>query len=116
MRAELLDVPAQCLVLRLFDEIRNMITTFQGYNENAGARIYVRLRTDDLRGMRDYRGLINTLLHEVIEWNTMCLGSNRRGVLKYTISNFINLHNLMNLHKLRFLVNNTCTLLLRNFW
>jgi len=36
-----------------------------GYNENGGARIYVRLRTDDLRGMREYRGLVTTLLHEL---------------------------------------------------
>ena len=36
-----------------------------GYNQNAGQRIYVRLRTDDLKAMREYRGLVNTL---VVSW------------------------------------------------
>ena len=36
-----------------------------GYNENSGFRIFIRLRTDDLRGLRPYRGLVNTLLHEL---------------------------------------------------
>lgn len=36
-----------------------------GYNENAGARIYLRLRTDDLSAFRPYRQVINTLLHEL---------------------------------------------------
>lgn len=36
-----------------------------GYNENYGARIYIRLRTDDLKRFRPYRELINTLLHEL---------------------------------------------------
>jgi len=39
--------------------------TTLGYNENAGFRIYVRLRTDDLRALRPYRELVNTLLHEL---------------------------------------------------
>lgn len=37
-----------------------------GYNQNAGQRIFVRLRTDDLRGLREYRGLVNTLVHELV--------------------------------------------------
>lgn len=36
-----------------------------GYNENAGHKIYLRLRTDDEREFRGYDGLINTLLHEL---------------------------------------------------
>lgn len=36
-----------------------------GYNENGGARIFVRLRTDDLRDLRPYRQLVNTLIHEL---------------------------------------------------
>uniref|UniRef100_A0A7S2W3W4 WLM domain-containing protein n=1 Tax=Rhizochromulina marina TaxID=1034831 RepID=A0A7S2W3W4_9STRA len=36
-----------------------------GYNQNAGQRIYIRLRNDSLRGFRPYRGLVNTLLHEL---------------------------------------------------
>ena len=36
-----------------------------GYNENAGARIYLRLRTDDELSFRGYEGIVNTLLHEL---------------------------------------------------
>lgn len=36
-----------------------------GYNQNAGQRIYLRLRNDNLQGFRSYNGLINTLLHEL---------------------------------------------------
>ena len=32
-----------------------------GYNENAGARIHMRLRDDALRAMRPYRELVNTV-------------------------------------------------------
>ena len=36
-----------------------------GWNRNSGARIALRLRTDDLQGFRKYDTIINTLLHEL---------------------------------------------------
>eukprot|EP00397_Hematodinium_sp_SG-2012_P031085 GEMP01032969.1.p1 GENE.GEMP01032969.1~~GEMP01032969.1.p1 ORF type:complete len:568 (+),score=133.55 GEMP01032969.1:164-1867(+) len=36
-----------------------------GFNENYGARIVLRIRTDDVRGFRPYYDLINTLIHEL---------------------------------------------------
>jgi hypothetical protein len=36
-----------------------------GYNVNQGAEIHLRLRTDDLRGFRDYVTIRRTLLHEL---------------------------------------------------
>jgi WLM domain len=36
-----------------------------GYNTNGGARIDLKLRTDDLRDFRPYRDLVATLLHEL---------------------------------------------------
>lgn len=36
-----------------------------GYNTNAGARIDVRLRTDELSGFRPYPELVTTLIHEL---------------------------------------------------
>lgn len=36
-----------------------------GYNTNAGARIDIKLRTDDLSGFRPYDELVATLLHEL---------------------------------------------------
>jgi len=36
-----------------------------GYNQNAGERIYIRLRNDDGMSFRGYQGLVNTLLHEL---------------------------------------------------
>ena len=36
-----------------------------GYNVNAGREIHLRLRTDDLRGFRDYVTIRRTLLHEL---------------------------------------------------
>lgn len=36
-----------------------------GYNENAGARIYIRLRSDNNGPFRDYDDLVQTLLHEL---------------------------------------------------
>lgn len=36
-----------------------------GYNTNAGQRIDVKLRTDDLRGFRSYADLASTLIHEL---------------------------------------------------
>lgn len=36
-----------------------------GYNTNAGQRIDIKLRTDDLRGFRPYQDLVSTLLHEL---------------------------------------------------
>ncbi|CAD7972986.1 unnamed protein product [Amoebophrya sp. A120] len=37
-----------------------------GFNENAGARIVLRLRTDDTKGFRPYHDLVNTLIHELV--------------------------------------------------
>jgi len=36
-----------------------------GYNTNAGTRIDIKLRTDDLKGFRPYPELVGTLLHEL---------------------------------------------------
>lgn len=36
-----------------------------GYNTNAGARIDIKLRTDDLQGFRSYPDLVATLIHEL---------------------------------------------------
>mmetsp|Transcript_15628 Transcript_15628/g.23024 ORF Transcript_15628/g.23024 Transcript_15628/m.23024 type:complete len:365 (-) Transcript_15628:136-1230(-) len=36
-----------------------------GYNTNAGARIDMKLRTDDLQGFRSYADLASTLIHEL---------------------------------------------------
>jgi len=36
-----------------------------GYNQNAGDKIVLRLRTDSLKGFRPYHDLINTLIHEL---------------------------------------------------
>ena len=36
-----------------------------GYNVNNGAEIHLRLRTDDMRGFRDYVTIRRTLLHEL---------------------------------------------------
>lgn len=36
-----------------------------GFNENFGARIVLRIRTDDVKGFRRYYDLINTLIHEL---------------------------------------------------
>ena len=36
-----------------------------GYNTNAGSRIDIKLRTDDLKGFRPYSQLVGTLLHEL---------------------------------------------------
>ena len=36
-----------------------------GYNQNSGARIYIRLRTEDLSGFLPYPSLVDTLLHEL---------------------------------------------------
>jgi WLM domain len=36
-----------------------------GYNTNAGSRIDIKLRTDDLSGFRPYSELISTLIHEL---------------------------------------------------
>lgn len=36
-----------------------------GFNENAGGRIVLRIRTDDVKGFRPYYDLINTLIHEL---------------------------------------------------
>jgi hypothetical protein len=36
-----------------------------GYNTNAGARIDIKLRTDDLKGFRSYYDLVATLIHEL---------------------------------------------------
>lgn len=47
------------------DNIKKEGACTLGYNENYGARIYIRLRTDDLKLFRPYRELINTLLHEL---------------------------------------------------
>ncbi|CAD7944250.1 unnamed protein product [Amoebophrya sp. A25] len=37
-----------------------------GFNENYGARIVLRLRTDDTKGFRPYYDLVNTLIHELV--------------------------------------------------
>jgi len=36
-----------------------------GYNQNAGEKIVLKLRTDSLKGFRPYHDLINTLIHEM---------------------------------------------------
>ena len=36
-----------------------------GYNQNAGAQIHIRLRTEDLSGFLPYPALVDTLLHEL---------------------------------------------------
>jgi hypothetical protein len=36
-----------------------------GYNENAGHKIFLRLRSDDETQFRSYNALVNTLLHEL---------------------------------------------------
>jgi len=36
-----------------------------GYNQNAGQKIVLRLRTDDVKGFRPYYDLMNTLIHEI---------------------------------------------------
>jgi hypothetical protein len=36
-----------------------------GWNRNAGQRIALRLRTDDLKSFRNYNSIVNTLIHEL---------------------------------------------------
>ena len=36
-----------------------------GWNRNFGQRIALRLRTDDLKGFRNYQSIVNTLIHEL---------------------------------------------------
>ena len=50
---------------RLMQKKQQQGACLLGYNTNAGARIDLKLRTDDLRGFRPYPQLASTLIHEL---------------------------------------------------
>lgn len=50
---------------RLMQKKQQQGACLLGYNTNAGARIDLKLRTDDLKGFRPYAQLAATLLHEL---------------------------------------------------